>query len=303
MTGACGFIGKHLMTSFEADGIFALGLDVVEPSSGSPRQKYLNMNFSDFKALREEIKKNEVTHIVHLASSTLPKSSNEDMKYDVTSNVVGTLSLLEVAVACGVKKIIYLSSGGTIYGPDVSIPIDEKHPTNPICSYGIGKLAVEKYLNLFQHLHGLDYVSLRAANPYGPGQNPAGGQGLIATFLHKILAKETIEIWGDGSVVRDYFYISDLIDLIKVSIKSGVSGVFNAGSGVGVSINEVLALLEGTLDTSATIAFHPHRDFDVPKIVLDCSAADRVFDWRADTTLQDGVSQFADWYRHQQNTS
>lgn len=291
------------MTSFEAEGIFALGLDVVKPAIASSRQKYLNMNFSDFKKLEEEIKKNEITHIVHLASSTLPKSSNEDMKDDVTSNVVGTLSLLEVAVACGVKKFIYLSSGGTIYGPDVSIPIDEKHPTDPICSYGIGKLAVEKYLNLFQHLHGLDYVSLRAANPYGPGQNPAGGQGLIATFLHKILCKETIEIWGDGSIIRDYFYVTDLIDLIKLSIKSESSGVFNAGSGVGVSVNEVLTLLESTLDASAMIAFQPHREFDVPRIVLDCSAAAAVFDWRADTTLQDGVSQFVDWYRHQQKPS
>ena len=289
------------MASLEDEGVFALGLDVVDPPVASPRQKYLNVSFSEFKVLEEEIKKNEVSHIVHLASSTLPKSSNEDMKYDITSNVIGTLSLLEVAVKCGVKKLVYLSSGGTIYGPDVSTPIDEDHPTNPICSYGIGKLAVEKYLNLFQHLHGLDYVALRAANPYGPGQNPAGGQGLIANFLHKILTQQTIEIWGDGSIVRDYFYISDLVDLIKVSLESEVSGIFNAGSGAGASINQVLTLLEETLGASTNIAFQPHRHFDVPKIILDCSAAGRVFDWRAKTSLQDGVSRFADWYRYRQN--
>lgn len=141
--------------------------------------------------------------VFHLASTTLPKTSNDDPGYDVRSNVVDTIQLLEACVDAGVRKVIFASSGGTVYGVPERLPIKEDHPTNPISSYGIVKLTIEKYLGLFHYLYGLDYAALRISNPYGPYQDPAGQQGAISVFLHRILSGQPIAIWGDGEIVRE----------------------------------------------------------------------------------------------------
>ena len=137
-----------------------------------------------------------------------------------------------------IRKFIFVSSGGTVYGIPQEVPIKESHPTEPICSYGISKLAIEKYMNLFHLLHGMEYCVLRLANPFGERQRVAAAQGAVTVFLDKALRNEEIEIWGDGSVVRDYFYVSDAVSaMTKALAYEGSSGVFNIGSGVGQSLN------------------------------------------------------------------
>lgn len=295
--GGCGFIGAHLVNALREDSTPMVVFDVnADPKQSTQSCVYVQGKFSDQALLEKVIDQNGITHIAHLVSTTLPKSSNEDKPYDLSSNVIQTLHLLDICVKHHVNKVLFMSSGGTIYGAPRCVPVAEDHPNDPICSYGISKLAIEKYLYLYHHLYGLNYIALRAANPYGPGQNPLSGQGVIAGFIHKIFTGETLEVWGDGSVVRDYLRVGDLVNLITLALFSDTNGIFNAGSGVGVSINDIIVILKAVVPFEVRVVHKDQRIFDVPEIVLDCSAAESKFGWRADRNLKAGIEDYLEWY-------
>jgi UDP-glucose 4-epimerase len=236
--------------------------------------------------------------IYHLVSTTLPRSSNENPAYDVETNVIGTLHLLEAARKSGIRKFIFVSSGGTIYGIPREVPIKETHSTEPICSYGIGKLAIEKYINLFRLLHGMEYCVLRLANPFGERQRVAAAQGAVTVFLDKALRNEVIEIWGNGSTIRDYFHVSDAISAMTKALSyEGSSGVFNIGSGVGQSLNEILHEIEALLGRPLKRSYLPARAFDVPASVLDISKAAEILGWRPQLSFAEGLSRTARWLK------
>ncbi len=241
--------------------------------------------------------------IYHLISTTLPHSSNENPAYDVETNIVSTLHLLEIAQKYNIHKIIFVSSGGTVYGIPQEIPMKESHPTEPICSYGIGKLAIEKYLGLSHLLHGMEYCALRLANPFGERQRVVAAQGAVAVFLHKALRHETIEIWGDGSVVRDYFHISDAVSALTLALEyDGACRVFNIGSGVGRSLNEVLDAIEILLGAPLKKSYLPARAFDVPASILDISRAAEFLKWKPKTSFSEGLARTAQWLRDSDST-
>lgn len=295
--GGCGFIGTHLVNALREDGTPMVVFDVnADSEQSTPSCVYIQGEFSDQALLERVIDQHGITHIAHLVSTTLPKSSNEDKPYDLSSNVIQTLHLLDMCVKYQVQKVLFMSSGGTIYGAPSCVPVAEDHPNDPICSYGISKLAIEKYLFLYHHLHGLNYIALRAANPYGPGQNPFSGQGIIANFIHKMHTQQPLEVWGNGNTIRDYFYVRDLVNLTKLALFSKENGVFNAGSGVGVSINELITTLRSVVGQHAEVIYKEQRCLDVPAIVLDCTAAESRFGWRADTNLQSGIQEYLNWY-------
>jgi UDP-glucose 4-epimerase len=236
----------------------------------------------------------------HLISTTQPKSSNEDPLFDVESNLAGTIKLLKQAVKAGTKKIIFTSSGGTVYGVPVQTPIPEEHPNNPTCSYGITKLAIEKYLSLFHTLYGLEYGILRISNPFGERQRTQASQGAVAVFLSKALRNEEIEIWGDGSVVRDYIYIKDVISaLISVSKYSGPEHIFNIGSGSGMSINELLNAIENITKRPTKRKYVNARSFDVPVSVLNIKKAKSILGWSPCISFEEGLDHFARWIEKQ----
>ena len=232
----------------------------------------------------------------HLVSTTLPKSSNADPVYDIESNVVATVKLLNQLVKSGVRKIVFTSSGGTIYGNPVSIPIQESHPTNPVCAYGISKLAIEKYLGLFKQLHGLEYSVLRLANPFGERQRTHASQGAVAVFLGKILRGEPIEIWGDGSIVRDYIDISDVVDALLLAMeKTSDQHVFNIGSGHGHSLNELIRAIEKVTGRTADCRYLPSRAFDTSSNVLCNTLANQCLGWSPKVRFEEGLEKFAEW--------
>lgn len=297
--GGCGFIGKHLLKALAEDGIPSVVFDIyADPEQSGPACTFIQGKFSESVQLEAVIDQYDITHVVHLVSTTLPKSSNEDKPYDLSSNVIQTLHLLDLCVKYRINKILFMSSGGTIYGAPRYVPVDESHPNDPICSYGIGKLAIEKYLFLYRHLHGLNYVALRAANPYGPGQNPLSGQGIIANFVHKMHTQQPLEVWGDGSTVRDYFDVRDLAKLTKRALFSHEAGIFNAGSGIGVSINELIRTLSTIIGAHPKVIYKSQRSLDVPAIVLDCSASYKAFGWKPNITLELGLIDCVEWYRN-----
>jgi len=236
--------------------------------------------------------------VLHLVSTTLPKSSNDDPIYDVQSNLVATLQLLNTMVVKQVKKIVFISSGGTVYGNPTYLPIDENHPTEPRVSYGITKLAIEKYLLMFQELHGIKVNILRVANPFGERQRIETAQGAVGVFLSKAIQNQPIEIWGDGTVTRDYLYIGDVAEAFARAVEyNGPKSVFNISSGVGTSLNEMVNMIENTLGRTVVCNYTPGRLFDVPISVLDNALARQELNWAPQVSLEAGIVKTAEWMR------
>jgi UDP-glucose 4-epimerase len=249
--------------------------------------------FDDVAALAEALQGVDVVY--HLISTTVPSTSNKDPVFDVESNLVNTIRLLNFMREFGAPRIVYLSSGGTVYGvPEVS-PIPETHPLKPICSYGVVKVAIENYLQMYQHLYGLDYTVLRVSNPYGERQGHTGVQGVISTFMGKVLQGEPIEVWGDGSVVRDFLYIEDLADLCVTVGESSRVGIFNAGSGQGYSIQDIVKVLAEVTGEKIAPKYSQGRSYDVPEVVLDIHRVGKEYSWAPKISLSVGMKKTWDW--------
>lgn len=290
--GGAGFIGSHLVDRLVLDGMLVRVLDRTPPDMSSSwikagQVEYIAGDFVDHSAIDAAVK--DVDVVYHLVSTTIPATSNIDPIFDVQSNLVGTVSFLKAGVAAGIEKVIFVSSGGTVYGKTLPVPIKETAPTNPTCSYGITKLAIEKYLSLFELLHGLEFVVFRLANPFGEKQR-SGAQGAIAAFMQRIATGQPIEIWGDGSIVRDYIYIDDVTDALVRGLQyKGQSRIFNVGSGEGRSLNEIIETLRLITGRAFEVAYTASRSLDVPRNVLDISLAKQELGWKPKTEWKDGL--------------
>lgn len=230
-----------------------------------------------------------VSRVYHCLSTTVPGTSNLEPKYDVSTNLVSTLELLDLMRKNAIQRIVYISSGGTVYGNSSKQKLSETDEVNPICSYGIVKLAIEKYLRMHESLYDLKPIILRVSNPYGPGQKLNSGQGLVPAVIEKHRACQKITIWGNGSTIRDYIYIDDLVDLLVMAGNSQTTGIFNVGSGVGVSINNLLDSLEGITNQQPPRDYQATREFDVDRVVLDIAKVKENFDWQPSTPLIEGL--------------
>lgn len=298
--GGGGFIGSHLVDRLLAEGIKIRVLDRTPPDlhqawMEAGQIEYIAGDFLDHSAIDVAVK--DVDVAFHLVSTTIPATSNLDPVFDVQSNLVGTLNFFRACVEAGVKKIIFVSSGGTVYGKPTMLPIQESASTEPTCSYGITKLAIEKYLALFELLHKLEFVVFRLANPFGEMQRP-GAQGVIAAFMQNIAKGKKIEIWGDGSVVRDYVYIDDVINvLVKGAYYSGKSRIFNVGSGEGRSLNEIVESLRQITGLPVECIYKASRPLDVPRNVLDISLARSELDWAPKVLWLEGLSRTWKWFQ------
>lgn len=227
--------------------------------------------------------------VFHLASSTVPSTSNLDPVADVQSNLVGTLNLCLAMIDAGQRRLVYFSSGGTVYGDPQKLPVPETHPLHPISSYGVIKVAIENYLLMYDRLGSLDPLILRPSNPYGPRQSSAGVQGVIAAFLGKARLGEGVSIWGDGEVIRDYLYIDDLIAFATTAGASKRTGVVNVGSGQGYTLNQIVSLVRDATGARLPVEYAPKRGYDVAEVVLDISRAKAEFGWRPLVNLFEGI--------------
>ena len=236
--------------------------------------------------------------VYHLLSTTVPTTSNLQISQELNANVVHSAKLFEACAHCGVKKVIFFSSGGTVYGKANTCPLSEDTPTNPITSYGIQKLTIEKLLYLYHHMYGFDYRIIRLANPYGPYQRPNGVLGAVTTFTYKALAHEPITVYGDGSVVRDFIYIDDAVrGILAIADGNGTERVFNLGSGRGTSIREVLDTIRRVLDLEPEIIWKDARTVDVPVNYLDITRFERCFGALNPIPLEAGIRKTADFLK------
>lgn len=299
--GGGGFIGSTIADRLLMDGheLKIFERPRVEPYrkfTASERVEWIAGDLQSAHDVSEAIAGTDV--VLHLVSTTLPKNSNDDPIYDVQSNLVATLQMLNAMVVRKIPKIVFISSGGTVYGIPKYLPIDEQHPTDPLVSYGITKLAIEKYLHLFEHMHGIRAITLRVANPYGERQRIETAQGAVGVFLHHALKDVPIEIWGDGSVARDYIYIGDVAEaFVRAVDYSGPKSVFNISSGAGTSLNELIVMLEKVLGKSIERHYLPARPFDVPVSVLSNDLAREELQWAPSTSMHDGLSRTAEWMK------
>ncbi|MES2499599.1 MAG: NAD-dependent epimerase/dehydratase family protein [Pseudomonadota bacterium] len=299
--GGGGFIGSSIADRLLKDGheLRIFERPRVEPYRLFSENERVEWLTGDMMSVYDVITAIDgVDVVLHLVSTTLPKSSNDDPVYDVKSNLVATLQLLDAMVTKHVSKIVFISSGGTVYGNPTYLPLDENHPTEPRVSYGITKLAIEKYLLMYQSLYGIKANILRVANPFGERQRVETAQGAVGVFLSKAIQNQPIEIWGDGSVTRDYLYISDVAEAFAQAVNyDGAKSVFNISSGVGTSLNELLKILERVLGHEIIRHYITGRAFDIPVNILGNSLARQELGWLPQVTLEEGVVKTADWMR------
>jgi UDP-glucose 4-epimerase len=251
----------------------------------------LEIQYGDFQHL-ETVKQctQGIDYVFHLISSTTPSSSNQDMCFDISTNLIPSLNLLESCVKNDVAKLIFFSSGGTVYGVPECVPISELHNTNPICSYGIQKLAIENYIYMYHILYGLKSAILRLSNPYGFGQGIQKKQGFIGTLIHRLKSGKEMEIWGDGTVVRDYIYIDDVIQAsIKALNYESNFCILNIGSGIGLSIIDIIHQVENIIQEKLNVVYKASRSFDVPVNILDISRASSLLTWQPDIPISEGI--------------
>jgi UDP-glucose 4-epimerase len=300
VVGGNGFIGSHLVDRLVSAG-WDLGVldfqgrrydslpDGVHFIHGDLNQPYI---------VREALVGVDV--VFHLAWATIHEVANQDPAADIRANLIPTIHLIEASRQAGVRRFVFTSSGGTVYGPTDQIPIQETHAQNPINAYGITKLAVEKYLQMFNHLYGFDFAVLRPSVPYGPRQNPLGKQGAIAVFLYRVSRGQPVTIWGDGNNTRDYFYIGDLVSALQAAAESHLdeARVFNIGGSHGITLNCLLEMVERTVNRKAIIEHLPERNFDAPKVVLDTSLARQVLSWETKVPLHEGLAATWKWMAH-----
>ncbi|MCI0734898.1 MAG: NAD-dependent epimerase/dehydratase family protein [Beijerinckiaceae bacterium] len=295
--GGGGFLGAHLVRRLTGAGAdvtaFGRSLNVIDAIPGVRR---VEGNFEDSAAFEAAVAGADIVY--HLVSTTTPATAERDRLFDLTSNVCGTLALLDICRRQGIPRIVFPSSGGTVYGAAPDQVFSEETPPEPISAYGVSKFSIERYLALFNRQFGMRNVVLRISNPFGPLQYGRKNQGAIGIFARALLKGERVTIWGDGSAVRDYIYVDDVTEaFLKAGTYRGEHQVFNIGTGVGRSLNRVIAELERIAGLPLNRRYQPPRGFDVAVNVLNIERAAAELDWRPAVAWDDALARTLAWVR------
>ena len=293
VVGGGGFIGLNLCQHLARSGVQVTAID---PNPLRP-EAVQGLSIHHEPVLTTEAVQGSSV-LFHVAGSTEPASSNVHLREDMAGTVGLTLDVLEAVKAAGVPQVVHVSSGGTVYGPNAPTPTPESAATDPVCAYGISKLAAEGHMQLAERMHGMRAFNLRVANPYGPWQDPRRGQGAVNAFLYRALRDEPIELWGDGEIIRDFLHVNDVITaMCSVTLYEGDERVFNIGSGAGLSIARLINDIELLMKRPVKINRRPGRDVDVPCSVLDIELARRELAWRPMTGWHEGLEDAMVWMK------
>lgn len=297
--GGAGFIGSHVIDRLTQAGHEVRLLDRRPNPYWSPPAgvECFWADWGDPRAIDRALARVDV--VVHLISTTVPATAGRDLAAELRADLEPTLGLLDAARG-RVRRVVFASSGGTVYGRAERLPIPEDHPTWPLSAHGVVKLTIEKYLHLYHHQSGLEYIILRSANPYGERQDPRRPQGAVGVFLGRLARDEAIEIAGDGSVVRDYFHVGDLAEAYRLAVETPLAAeTFNVGSGQGLSLLELLEVVRRITKHTPSVVHRPARPQDVPANVLDTARLQSRLGWSPTVSLEDGLARTWAWIREQ----
>jgi UDP-glucose 4-epimerase len=300
VTGGAGFIGSQV-----ADRFVSLGHEVAvldDLSTGSRKfvpaaARFYQADLTEASAVERCFAEFRPEVVDHHAAQIDVRRSVVDPVFDATVNILGGIHLLLACTRHGVRKLVYASTGGALYGEGRSLPATEDHPVNPEAPYGASKHALEHYLYLWKLLHGLDYTVLRYPNVYGPRQNPHGEAGVIAIFIGLMLQGKSPRIFGSGEQVRDYLYVGDVVEANEIALSAGGGEMVNLGTGVGTSVNQIFGELQSLIDFAGEPICEPARAGEVQRITLDATRAGQILGWRPRVSFRAGLRLTVDWTR------
>ncbi len=299
VTGGAGFIASHIVDAFIDDGHNVFVLDNL--SSGfeknvNPKADFIKADIRD-KSLSDLFEKQKFDVVSHHAAQMDVRRSVADPAFDADTNIIGTINLLQSAVKCNVKKLMFASTGGAIYGEQEYFPADEKHPTAPLSPYGISKLAVEKYLFFYKTQYDLKYSILRYANIYGPRQNPYGEAGVVAIFSKKLINGEQPVINGNGKQTRDYTYVKDVVKANLLALNDTVSDIYNVGTGMETDVNELFDLINNLVDKGQEEKHGPAMRGEQMRSVITSQKLKEKFGWAPSTTIKEGLKRTVEFFK------
>jgi len=299
VTGGAGFIGSHLVDKLIEKGHRVAILDNLSTGfldNVNPRATFYRTDIrsEELDAIFENERPDFVNH--HAAQMDVRRSVREPM-FDADVNVLGSVNVIENCLRHKVKKIVYISTGGAVYGEPDYLPVNEEHPIRPLCQYGISKHTVEHYLYFYGQTYGVRYTVLRYPNVYGPRQNPFGEAGVNAIFIGKMLRGEVPCIFGDGEQLRDYVYISDIIEANFAALECGDGQIYNIGAGIGISVNLIYKELQEIVNYSAPPIYAEPRTGEIRRIYLDSSKARGELGWEPQVDFDDGLRMTVEWFR------
>ena len=298
LTGGAGFIGSHVVDKYIEEGHEVVVVDNLSTgfrSNLNPKARFYEADICNRGAVDEIFERERPEVVNHHAAQMDVRRSVDDPVFDATTNIIGSLNLILSSVRHKIRKFIYISTGGAVYGEPQYLPVDENHPVNPESQYGVSKHTVEHYLYLYRHQSGLTFTVLRYPNVYGPRQNPKGEAGVIAIFIGKMLGGVTPTIYGDGEQVRDYLHVNDIVRANSLALVKGDDDFYNIGSGIGTTVNELYRLLSKLLSFRSAAKYAPPRTGELQKIYLTARKAKQNLGWEAEIPIDEGLHLTIDW--------
>jgi UDP-glucose 4-epimerase len=299
VTGGAGFIGSHLVDRLIQEGHEVVVVDNLSTGKRRNLNRAARLVKLDIQSWRlERVFRNERPHMVmHLAAQMDVRKSVEDPMFDAQVNVLGTLNVLQQSIKHGVRKVVFSSSGGAIYGEQEIYPAPESHVTRPLSPYGVSKLCGEQYLSYYQRVNGLQIVSLRYANVYGPRQDPEGEAGVVAIFIQKLLNNEQAIVNGNGRQTRDFVYVDDVVEANLAAMGQDIQGTYNVGTGEETSINDLLRILVRHTNSTCKEVHGPAKGGEQARSVIDSGKLRQELSWESRTELSEGLKRTVDYFR------
>ena len=295
VTGGAGFIGSHTVDALVAAGAHEVsildGLSSGKREQVNPAARFYEADLRNAEAIVPILEREKPEVIYHLAAQMDVRRSVADPAFDAGINLVGFLNLMEAARRNGLKRVVFASTGGAIYGEQEQFPCDEEHPRRPVSPYGVAKLATEAYLFFYKVQHGIDYVALRYANVYGPRQDPHGEAGVVAIFCGRMLEGKPSTIFGDGEQTRDYIFVGDVARANVAALAAKASDAFNIGTGVETSVNQLYQVLAAAAGVKTPPSYAPARPGEQRRSVISPARAGQVLGWRPEVTLDEGLKR------------
>ena len=299
VTGGAGFIGSNAADRFIQEGHQVTIIDNLSTGVESNINKKAKFYKVDIRSavIDKIFEKTKPDVLCHHAAQIDVRKSTADPIFDAEVNIIGSLNLLNACIKHKVKKVIFASTGGAIYGEQDYFPADENHPANPLSPYGVAKLTMEKYLHFYRKTYGLEFVSLRYANVYGPRQNPFGEAGVVAIFTERLLAGKETVINGDGTQTRDFVFVEDVVESNLLALNYPKSDIFNIGTSIETDINSIFRLLKKTTGSKQKEIHAPPKPGEQQRSVLDFSKAERLLKWRPNYSLEEGIAKTVEYFQ------